>query len=129
MQTINIIKQLNTCISDICEENIYDTQNLYHKTYEKIKNASDTLLNNAMRLSRGQQGLIKTSDKALTLTDIKALMTNIYQTMASVDFLKNKEKEIRTCILEYHINPEDILVAMPSNKIQYLNAKTLLDNL
>lgn len=129
MQTINIIKQLNTCISDICEENIYDTQNFYHKTYEKIKNASDTLLNNAMRLSRGQQGLIKTSDKALTLADIKTLMTNIYQTMASVDFLKNKEKEIRAYILEYHINLEDILVAMPSDKIQYLNAKTLLDNL
>ena len=109
MQTIKVIEQLNTAVSEICEESIYDKQNLYCKTYEMIKNVSDMLLYNAMRMNRGQSGIIKKSDKDLTLEDIKALMTKIYSTMSSVDFLKNKEKEIRTYISEAHINPKDIL--------------------
>ncbi|MBP3687577.1 MAG: hypothetical protein J6J35_04330 [Alphaproteobacteria bacterium] len=123
------LEYMNTGISEICEEHIFEEQAFYHKTYEKIKNASDSLLNNAMRLSRGQSLLIKSTDKMLTLQDIDTLMLKIYQTMVSPKLVKTKEKEIRNYLTQYHINPESILLATPSKEEQYFNAQTLLNHL
>lgn len=127
--TIQQIENAYNAISGICEENIYDEQNLYHKTYEKIKNASSILLNNAMRLSRGQSSLIKSTNKILTIQDINTLMFKIYQILSSVEFSQTKEAEISKCISECNLNPKDILVLTPSREEQCVKIQALLNNL
>ena len=58
---LNLIKQIeliNEYISDECQEYIYYAPKGSSNIYEKILNATGTLVNNAMRLLRNQKPLL-----------------------------------------------------------------------
>jgi len=114
-----IIKQIeliNDYINDECQEHLFYLPRSNSMVFERIRNASFTLLNNAMRILRNQKPIIKQSEGILTLEKTRELMLKMYKILLTEDFPIKKENKIRTLIKdEFNINPTDILVSNPND--------------
>ena len=127
-----IIKQielLNEYISDECSEYLYYQPRYNSRVFEKIKNASDLLVNNAMRLLRNQKGLIYTEEKkALTIENTKEILFRIYQIILLPELPINKENKIRTMVHnDFKMNPDKILQSNQPEILQEVRNKFLLN--
>lgn len=117
----NLIEQIeliNDYIDEECQEYLYYLPQSNRCVFERIRNASMMLLNNAMRLLRNQTPIIKSATKPLTIERTKELMLKIYQTMIISEFPIIKENKIKKLMKEeFAVNPEELLrVNPPANK-------------
>jgi len=122
LKTIEQIEMINEYIEDECQEYLYYAPNINKKIFERIKNASSTLLNNAMRLLRNQTPIIESEKGLLNLENTAKLMFKIYQELKTTDFPIIKENKIKNIIQEeFHLNPNNLLLPYPklSNNINF----------
>ncbi len=127
-----IIKQIelfNEYIADECSEYLYYQPRYNSRVFEKIKNASMLLVNNAMRILRNQNALIYTEEKkALTVEDTKEILFKIYQIILLSEMPINKENKIRKMIKDdFKINPDRILQSNQPTALQEVRNRLLLN--
>ena len=127
-----IIKQielLDEYITDECSEYLYYQPRYNSKIYEKIKNASTLLVNNAMRILRNQNALIYTEEKkALTVEDTKEMLFRMYQIVIDTEMPINKENKIKKIMQnDFKINPDKILQSNQPTALQEVRNQLLLN--
>lgn len=133
MKTDNwaLIKQIEfikEAIEDECQEYLYYQPYTNKCIYERIKNASSTLLYNALRLFRNQTPLIKTQTGSLTIENTKDLLFKMYQIMLTTDFPIHKENKIKTIMYkEFALNSEDLLQTTPTIEQEYFKNLAILN--
>ena len=114
LKTIEQLEMLNECIEDECQEYLFYTPGANRRIYERIKNASDMLLNNAMRLVRAQSPIIKPKQGELSLESTRNLMFKIYKELMSSDFPIIRENRIKKIMQEeFYLNPDELLLTYP----------------
>lgn len=114
LKTIEQIEMIKEYIEDECQEYIFYTPGANRRIYERIKNASDILLNNAMRILRNQTPIITTQQKTLNLENTKKLMFKMYKVLMTSDFPIIKENKIRKIMQEeFHLNSNELLLTYP----------------
>jgi len=130
---LNLIKQIeliNEHIFDECQEYLYYTPRGNSNIFEKITNASNTLVNNAMRLLRNQKPLLYDENATpLTIEQTKNMMFKMYQIMITSEIPIKKETMLRKMIREdFSFNPEKILQTKPSIEREEYKIAMLLNN-
>ena len=125
---IEQIEFIKESIEDECQEYLYYQPHSNKCIYERIKNASTSLLYNALRIFRNQTPLIKTQTKTpLTIERTKDLMFKIYQTLLTTDFPVHKENRIRTIMHnEFALDPEELLQLNPTMEQEYFKNLAIL---
>jgi len=114
VRIIEQIEMLNESIEDECQEYLFYTPGANRRIYERIKNASDMLLNNAMRLVRAQSPIIKPKQGELSLESTRNLMFKIYKELMSSDFPIIRENRIKKIMQEeFYLNPDELLLTYP----------------
>lgn len=114
LKTIEQIEMINEYIEDECQEYLFYTPGANRRIFERIKNASDMLLNNAMRVLRNQSPIIATKQSNLNLENTKNLMFKMYQELKTSDFPIIKENKIRKMMQdEFQLNPNELLLTYP----------------
>lgn len=125
---IEQINYLQESIEDECQEYLYYLPHANRCIYERIKNASTSLLYNALRIFRNQTPLIKTKKNFLSIESTKELMLKIYQTMLTTDFPIQKENRIKAIMQnEFYLNPEDLLQTTPATEQEYYKNLAVLN--
>lgn len=125
---IEQISYLQEAIEDECQEYLYYLPHANRCIYERIKNASTSLLHNALRIFRNQTPLIKTKKTFLSIEATKELMLKIYQTMLTTDFPIQKENNIKTIMREeFLLNPDDLLQTNPTTEQEYFKNLAILN--
>lgn len=126
---INQLENIDNCIVDECQENLYFVADDNDKAAVRIRNASFLLLNNAMRIVRHQSSIIKTLAAELTLERTKDLMTEMCQILYERDNFLNKENKIRKLMAEkFALNAPELLKNPPSSDIEYQKNKIILQD-
>jgi len=128
--SLNQIKQMELIkdyITEECQEYIYYKPASCSRTFQKIKNATFIIFNNAMRILRNQTPIIKTKKDVLTIEQSKNLMFKIYQIVSTTDFPVKKEEKIKEVMeKEFFINSTDLLKTMPPEEEEYRRVKAIL---
>lgn len=127
-----IIKQielLNEYIVEECSEYLYYQPRYNSRVFEKIKNASTLLVDNAMRILRNQKALIYTEEKkALTIENSKEILFQIYKIILLSEMPINKENKIRKMMEnDFKINPDKILQSNQPTALQEVRNLLLLN--
>lgn len=130
---LNLIKQIeliNEYISDECQEYIYYAPKGSSNIYEKILNATGTLVNNAMRLLRNQKPLLYDKNaKPLTIEQTKNIMFKIYQVVLTAEIPVKKENILRKILKEdFAVNPDNLLQPNPSLEREEYKIAMLLNH-
>lgn len=127
----SIIEQINylqESIEDECQEYLYYMPHANRCIYERIRNASIFLLNNALRIFRNQTPIIKTKKAFLSIEGTKDLMLKIYQTILTTDFPIQKENQIKAIMQkEFLLNPDDLLRNTQTTEQEYCKNLSLLN--
>lgn len=127
-QIIEQIEFIQESIEDECQEYLYYWPHANKCIYERIKNASFSLLNNALRIFRNQTPLIKTKSRPLTIERTRDLLFKIYQTILTSDFPIKKEERIKKIMYsEFSLIPEDILKLTPTTEHEYFKNVAILN--
>jgi len=114
LKTIEQLEMLNEYIEDECQEYLFYTPGANRRTFERIKNASDKLLNNAMRIIRNQSPIIKAEQGNFNLESTKNLMFKMYKELMTSDFPIIKENKIRDIMQkEFYLKPDELLITYP----------------
>lgn len=125
----DLIKQLeliNSYIQDECSEYVFYKPKSNMRIFCRIKNASDTLFNNALRLIRNQYPIIKSSS-SLTLEQTQKLMFQMYKLLLSTDFPAIIEDKIKKLMHDdFGLNPNELLKDYPSANETYIETYRLL---
>ena len=128
-QIIQQIQFIQESIEDECQEYLYYVPHANKCIYERIKNASVTLLHNALRLFRNQTPIIKTKAVPLTIERTRDLMFKIYQTILTPDFPVHKEDTIKAVMRgEFLLNPNELLQLYPTNEKEYYKNLSVLND-
>ena len=130
---LNLIKQIeliNEYIFDECQEYLYYAPRGNSNIFEKITNASTTLINGAMRLLRNQKPLLYDKNSIpLTVEQIKNIMFKIYQVIITSEIPIKKETILRKIMKDdFALNPDDLLQTNPSMEKEEYKISLLLDN-
>ncbi len=118
VKLLNNITVANSVINNYCLSGLYDETDIYQKTYQKITNLSNTLLNTAIRLSKGQKPLLYTK-KLLSVKDIERCMKELCQILSTPDFMPIMEKNIFNLIRRYSLCPAEIFIENPPDALNY----------
>jgi hypothetical protein len=125
---IEQMELINGYINDECQEYLYYSPAINRRIYEKINNASERILNNALRIVRNQKPLIKADNGFLSIENSRNLLFDIYKITLSIDFPIIKERKIKKIIQDkFLINPDDILYNSPSRDIEELKNQRILN--
>ncbi|MBR1374424.1 hypothetical protein IJ556_08265 [bacterium] len=124
----DLIKQLeliNSYIQDECSEYVFYKPKSNMRIFCRIKNASDILFNNALRLIRNQYPIIKSS--SLTLVQTQQLMFQMYKLLLANDFPAVIEDKIKKLMQnDFALNPDELLKDYPSANEAYIQNYRLL---
>ncbi len=125
---IKQIELIDEYITDECQEYLYYLPKNNIHIFERIKNASTILVNNAARILRNQTPLIKTKNNSLTLEQIRDLMMKMYKIILTNDCPVIKEDKIKKIIEdEFFIKASDLLQQNPSRETEYIKNRLLLN--
>lgn len=104
IEDIKFIEKTYEEISSQYEGCLYDKEDPYHITYQRIHNAVTILLNSA----------IKANNDVNTLDNLKTIMLEIKNILLTVMFPYDQDKSIRTLLARYNYNPEKLLITNPT---------------
>ena len=125
---IQQLEFIDNCIKDECEGYLFYRPKSNSDIFDRIRNASNMLLNNALRMMRNQQPIIKSCPQALTLEQTKDLMFKIYKNIMAPEFpviIENKIKKMMAT--EFLLNPDELLKNTPSIETEYVKNLAILN--
>ncbi len=121
------LESIYKAIYNECESKLYYPPDDYQRIFQKIIHTSSTLFYSALRQLRRQNPLPNFNNKDLSIENIQALLLNIYNIIAGTDYPNVMEQKIKQLIKDYKLNPEELLIANPSDEKEYLRTQILLN--
>ena len=100
---IKVIKDTYCAIYNQCEDGLYDEEDCCYNFYQKVINATSTLLNKSSLIIMDTP--IK-QDGPPSVEDISNIMKDIFIILSEVDFIKSKEDKIKKIFINYNLNPD-----------------------
>ena len=105
------------------EEELYGEDSLNRHIYEKIINASMMIYHNALRVIRGDTGLV---EPYISFEKSKDILEEIYEIVVKNSMVMEKDKDIEDVLNEYMLNTKDIYRENPTNEEEYIKINKIL---
>lgn len=123
---IKNISMIREKIREEIEEDLYGEEVICRVRVEKIDNAVHQLYNNALRIIRGECGIINPN---ITIEQTKEILEEIYEILIKNSSTQEKEYEIEDVLKSYMVDISKIYKSNYMNDKEYIKISMVLEGM